>query len=397
MNRIYSSDKTLQIISPLIQDFGITRLIDLTKLDKIGIPCYSATRPMGRAISVSCGKGRTHPDAKVSALMESIEVYFAENPDTSLIDVYSEAQLKELGQSYIELGGIIQSNSSIRQDIISHRNTNNQLMEWFPGVEMISNEYTYIPACLTFYIEPYAHLWTSNGLASGNNLDEALLHALYELIERDAFATFIQSVKKSLTKISIIDPQTCPKEIQTILSNYSNAGIDVYILYLPSCIAVTTILCVSLSDDELTKQLQVNLGLGTSLDPVTAAYRAITECAQSRLALIHGAREDLYWPVELSMSDLHHASNMRALIESCIPHQLIGWDQLTNMSPQHYYEEPQEGKSKVASIKSKVSNLLSSIGHSKQYYTKLTDSDYGFCVVKLFIPSLKLDSDSMGI
>ena len=113
MNRIYASDKTLQIISPLIHDFGITRLIDLTKLDRIGFPCYSATRPMGRSVCVSCGKGVTHQDAKVSALMESIEVHFAENPKSSLIEKYSEEQLSLRGKKYIQLWEMIHSNSSV--------------------------------------------------------------------------------------------------------------------------------------------------------------------------------------------------------------------------------------------------------------------------------------------
>ncbi len=397
MNRIYASDRTLQIISPLLHDFGITRLIDLTQLDRIGIPCYSATRPMGRSICVSCGKGVTHQDAKVSALMESIEVHFAENPEPRLLERYSEEQLRVLGHKYIKLWDMIHSNSSVRPDKSCQKNSKMQLIEWFPGFDLLSGESLYIPASLTFYIEPYAHLWTSNGLASGNNLDEALLHALYELIERDAFATFIQSVQKTTTKISIIDPETYPKGIQALLNKFNKGGIEVYLLYLSSCIAVTSILCVSLSDDELSKQLQVNLGLGTSLDPTTAAYRAITECAQARSALIHGAREDLYWPIDLSISDLNQASNMRALIESCLPGQLVQWDQLSKISPQAYIEKSQEAKSKVASTMAKVSDLLSKNGHRNQYYTQLTDSDCGFCVVKLFIPSLKLDSDSMGI
>ena len=70
--------ETLRRIRPLLRRAGITRLADVTGLDWIGIPVYQAIRPNSRNLSVAQGKGLTRTQAKVSALMESLESFHAE-------------------------------------------------------------------------------------------------------------------------------------------------------------------------------------------------------------------------------------------------------------------------------------------------------------------------------
>src|SRR5215472_9591286 len=76
--RAAAPDETLRRIKPLLPRAGITRLADVTGLDWIGLPVYQAIRPNSRNISVSQGKGLTRAQAKVSALMESLESFHAE-------------------------------------------------------------------------------------------------------------------------------------------------------------------------------------------------------------------------------------------------------------------------------------------------------------------------------
>src|SRR5712692_8315682 len=76
--RAASPAQTLRRITPLLPRAGITRLADVTGLDWIGLPVYQAIRPNSRNISVSQGKGLTRAQAKVSALMESLESFHAE-------------------------------------------------------------------------------------------------------------------------------------------------------------------------------------------------------------------------------------------------------------------------------------------------------------------------------
>src|SRR5215218_5721937 len=78
-HRAVSPAETLRRIRPLLRPAGITRLADVTGLDWIGVPVYQAIRPRSRLLAVSQGKGLTRAQAQVSALMESLEGFHAED------------------------------------------------------------------------------------------------------------------------------------------------------------------------------------------------------------------------------------------------------------------------------------------------------------------------------
>ena len=63
---------------------GITRLADVTGLDRIGVPVFQAIRPLSRSVSVSQGKGLDPDAARASALMEAVETWHAERIDRPL-------------------------------------------------------------------------------------------------------------------------------------------------------------------------------------------------------------------------------------------------------------------------------------------------------------------------
>src|SRR5450759_5231303 len=78
-HRTVPPGETVARLQPRLANLGITRLANVTGLDVIGIPVIMACRPNSLSIAVSQGKGLTLDAAKASALMESIEGYFAEN------------------------------------------------------------------------------------------------------------------------------------------------------------------------------------------------------------------------------------------------------------------------------------------------------------------------------
>src|SRR5262245_13446443 len=84
VHRTISAEKTWERIRPLLGRIGITRLADITGLDRVGIPTYSAVRPTHRrsSVTVTCGKGMRPIDAKVGAVMESLEYNVGEPDDT---------------------------------------------------------------------------------------------------------------------------------------------------------------------------------------------------------------------------------------------------------------------------------------------------------------------------
>ena len=75
--RVLPLEHTLKKLSSprVLAAVGITRLADITSLDRVGIPIVSAIRPTAQegAVSVYSGKGESLEQAKVSAIMEGAE------------------------------------------------------------------------------------------------------------------------------------------------------------------------------------------------------------------------------------------------------------------------------------------------------------------------------------
>src|ERR1700751_2086800 len=74
LDRIIPASETLLNVADVAESLGVTRVANITGLDRVGIPVYAAVVPNSDDIlSVYNGKGRRLIDAKVGALMEAIE------------------------------------------------------------------------------------------------------------------------------------------------------------------------------------------------------------------------------------------------------------------------------------------------------------------------------------
>lgn len=71
--------QTLHALQDRLWDFGITRVANVTGLDRVGIPVFMVVRPNARSLSVSQGKGVDSAAARVSGIMEAVEMWHAEN------------------------------------------------------------------------------------------------------------------------------------------------------------------------------------------------------------------------------------------------------------------------------------------------------------------------------
>jgi ribosomal protein S12 methylthiotransferase accessory factor len=162
---------------------GITRIANVTGLDRIGIPVVMVSRPNARSISVSQGKGLELAAAKASGVMEAIETYHAETITLPL----KYASFGELCYDHrmIDITGLpFCAGSRWRDDLA---------MLWIEGEELLSGQPRWLPYELvstnyTLPLPPGSGCFAANtnGLASGNSLAEAICHGLCELIERDA-------------------------------------------------------------------------------------------------------------------------------------------------------------------------------------------------------------------
>ena len=82
-HRAIAPEDTIKNVESKLRIAGVTRVAEITHLDRVGIPVYSAIRPDAAegAVSIYAGKGATKPQAKASAMMESFERFSAELND----------------------------------------------------------------------------------------------------------------------------------------------------------------------------------------------------------------------------------------------------------------------------------------------------------------------------
>src|SRR3974377_1951248 len=79
-HRAITPKKTIKNVEGKLRLAGVTRIAEITHLDRLGVPVYSAIRPGAAegAVSIYAGKGATKSQAKASAMMEAFERYSAE-------------------------------------------------------------------------------------------------------------------------------------------------------------------------------------------------------------------------------------------------------------------------------------------------------------------------------
>lgn len=118
-------------------------------------------------------------------------------------------------------------------------------------------------------------------------MEEAILHGLLEVIERDALS--IAEFNKNPGREIILTPGD--GVVHELKSKFEKAGIIARIWLLNHDIDLPTVVC-ALDDPVLKDPALLVMGAGSHLRPEIAVSRALSEAAQSRVVQIHGARED---------------------------------------------------------------------------------------------------------
>lgn len=266
---------------------GVTRVADITRLDTIGIPTYQAVRPLSRTLAVSQGKGVTAELARLSAVMESIETWHVEQPMEPVL----RAAPRDVGRAFgrdlgYDAAAIPQCAPSVLHDGLP--------LDWVAARSLADGRPTLVPLASVYLSleekqgwNPPAFLASTNGLAGGNTLVEATLHALYEVIERDATTVALADGRG---KGVPCDPRTLGSAVVDGLCELiDRAGVTLRTWFVASATGLPCFTASVLCHDYPAAMF----GFGCHLSPEIALSRAITEAVQARLAYIAGARDDL--------------------------------------------------------------------------------------------------------
>jgi ribosomal protein S12 methylthiotransferase accessory factor len=286
---------------------GISRLADITGLDLIGIPVVQAVRPLGRSLSVAQGKGIDLDAAMASAAMEAAEGWHAEDLRVPTRRGTLRELMREYRYAWLPGGQAVDPDACLT--FVEARNLVTGDPAWLPW-DLVHKDYTLPP-------EVEAFCRSTNGLASGNTIDEALAAALHELVERDATADFELAAdarrdwRRILPeRVAALDPGAA-----TLIERIQSAGLALWLYDMTHDLSVP---CVRADIAEVRRMAdargrpvrRLQSGRGCHLCPATAAVRAITEAAQSRLTDIAGSRDDL----DLSRYETPDTGNIEHLL-----------------------------------------------------------------------------------
>jgi ribosomal protein S12 methylthiotransferase accessory factor len=213
------------------------------------------------------GKGLTVGQNMASACFEFFERYCAQmRPEDRMLEAsYREVARRAVDPRLFDLG-----KTTYTPDL---------KMEWVPARSLTRNRPVLVPANLVFLpyqadsLQKHIVLSDSNGIASGNNMEEAILHALLEVIERDQ----VNICEYNRFPFRRIDQQSVPEVCQPLLMSLEKKGFRIHILSGYTDLPVPFIV-VFLQHTKIASRCAVSYG--TYPDPVIALERAITEAVQ---------------------------------------------------------------------------------------------------------------------
>src|SRR5712692_5870703 len=240
-HRTVAPDETLRRMLPFAPVMGITRIANVTGLDSVGLPVVMVCRPNSRSVAVSQGKGVDLQAAKASGLMESIEAYHAETITSPLrLCTYEELRYEHCVVDVRALQMLSTSTFSASSKIL-----------WCEGRDLLNQEPVSVPyeTVHTDYTWPMTagsgnFLCSSNGLASGNHLTEAISHAICEIVERDA-ATIWRFRGREAQDAMAVDLATVDDpDCMRVMKKFDEAGLTLAVWETTSDVDIASFMCV---------------------------------------------------------------------------------------------------------------------------------------------------------
>ncbi len=279
------------MVRPFLPSAGITRIADITGLDRVGVPTTLVLRPNALTIACSSGKGITMDQAYVSGCVEAIELHAAET-----------ARLDSVRASYEELSRRAavpdERDLALTQYSLFNRDWP---FHWYEAWDIASDQPLMVPLAMVGMSRSEALMASlgafqvsSNGLGGGNTLAEAVAAGLYEAVERDGLACHNLAAMLRGHRMPVVRAEAASEypTVAAVLDRCTQAGVSFVIYDCTTDVGVPTY-SASIYDDR-EQGVGVVRGSGAHLDPEIAMLRAVTEGLQARLNFIAGSRDDIF-------------------------------------------------------------------------------------------------------
>ena len=343
---------------------GVTRLADITRLDRAGVPVFHAVRPRSRALSLHQGKGLTVEEAQLGALMEAVESATAEAfPGSGRV-----CSRDELPPT--ERLGIMADFCRDRGAVVA----DGEPVAWTEAERLTDGRKVQAPlACVSL---DYTVAWdrrldrTSTGLAARFDFEGAVVKGLLEVLERDAAAAWRRLPLPERAGCAV-DALSVPYPwFQEIAERLRAAAIRLSLYRLATVVGLPAVYA-ELFDPAAAPAASTRVGGWACGETPEAALRgAVLEALQCRLTLIAGARDDILY----AEPGLLRAGEACPLPPGMTP---LTWARL------------EDAQTELAGLTSRgIAERLAEQGYPDAAAVRLSAPGDPVCVVKVFAPGL---------
>ena len=240
--------------------------------------------------SSSLGKGKTLFQARASGLCEAIERY---SGGWQGYEAAKSASFEEMGAAAIHPNECMlyseeqyNNREQLNKETLSNffkipvQFNPKTRISWSPLWSITKQQFRWLPTQFCYYAYPEEEnrrfcFADSNGCASGNNVEEAVLQGLLELVERDAVAVWWYN-RLNYPKVNL--ESFSDAYIEELLDYYEHKlEREVWALDLTNDLGVPAFVALSRS---LKGNEEILMGFGAHLVPKVGLVRAITEMNQ---------------------------------------------------------------------------------------------------------------------
>jgi ribosomal protein S12 methylthiotransferase accessory factor len=287
-HRTVNPEETVRRLNTLRIELGITRVADVTGMDRVGIPTAMAVRPSARSTAVTHGKGVTPIAAKAAALIAAVERHHAERVAcplrlSSAVELNAEQRILDPAQ----IPGAAPACSPKEPILWAEGRSLNGDVIWVPfGLVHLD-----LRRPATLGSDHFAA--GAGGLGSGNTVEEAIVHGACEVVERDASERFRKAPdperRRRRLDLESFDYALC----RELLACYARASLAVAVWDLTSELRIPCFLCC-VRDDHVPPGSPLAVVTGTGCHPsrAIALAHALCEAAQRRIARIGGLMDE---------------------------------------------------------------------------------------------------------
>ena len=247
--------------------------------------------PSGRrsALGMSTGKGRTVQQARASALGEAIERYSCQHEGYEPVIRASFAELGDKAIHPNQLMGFSEKQYALREALRQRGGVSyvpepydvTRPIDWTSAWSLTEERWRLIPSAFAYYSYPKEGggdvcQGSSNGVAAGNCLEEAIMQGFFELVERDATAIwwYHRLLRPAVDWRSFGSPF-----VAAVDTAMDGMDLTLAVLDLTHDLGIP-VFAANLFDRKKEERFK-SIGLGCHHDPLIALERAVAELGQS--------------------------------------------------------------------------------------------------------------------